>query len=292
MNSGSWWWTGRPGVLQFMGLQRVGHDWVTELNWTELRALQQTTWGQIKGTIETHQTTSVSSVTQSCLTFCDPMDSSITGFPVITNSQSLLKLMSIELMMSSNQVVQCCPLPLLFLPSIFPSIKVFPMSQFFASGSQSTGVLASASVLPMHIQDWFPLGLPGWISLQSKDSQESSTPQFKSINSSALSFLYGPTLWTLYGPWGCKELDMTEQLNWTQKPSFWPHVLHCECAFQFTASLLSPSFSTWPVSCIHSSFVVFLWPLTPCSFVLIFWGLWIFLKISGNSKMTHISHIR
>ena len=35
MNSGSWWWTGRPGVLQFMGLQRVGHDWVTELNWTE-----------------------------------------------------------------------------------------------------------------------------------------------------------------------------------------------------------------------------------------------------------------
>ena len=37
MNSGSWWWTGRPGVLQFMGLQRVGHDWGTELNWTEPR---------------------------------------------------------------------------------------------------------------------------------------------------------------------------------------------------------------------------------------------------------------
>ena len=36
VNSGSWWWTGRPGVLQFMGLQRVGHDWATELNWTEL----------------------------------------------------------------------------------------------------------------------------------------------------------------------------------------------------------------------------------------------------------------
>ena len=35
-NSGSWWWTGRPGVLQFMGLQRVGHDWATELNWAEL----------------------------------------------------------------------------------------------------------------------------------------------------------------------------------------------------------------------------------------------------------------
>ena len=39
VNSGSWWWTGRPGVLWFMGLQRVGHDWATELNWTELKAL-------------------------------------------------------------------------------------------------------------------------------------------------------------------------------------------------------------------------------------------------------------
>ena len=36
VNSGSWWWTGMPGVLRFMGLQRVGHDWVTELKWTEL----------------------------------------------------------------------------------------------------------------------------------------------------------------------------------------------------------------------------------------------------------------
>ena len=42
VNSGSWWWTGRPGVLRFMGLQRVGHDWVTELNWTELN------WTELK----------------------------------------------------------------------------------------------------------------------------------------------------------------------------------------------------------------------------------------------------
>ena len=40
VNSGSWWWTGRPGVLQFMELQRVGHDWATELNWTELKATE------------------------------------------------------------------------------------------------------------------------------------------------------------------------------------------------------------------------------------------------------------
>ena len=51
--------------------------------------------------------------------------------------------------------------PLLLLPSIFPTIKVFLISQFFASGGQRTGASASASVLPMNIQDWFPLGLTG-----------------------------------------------------------------------------------------------------------------------------------
>ena len=56
--------------------------------------------------------------------------------------------------------------PLLFLPSIFPSIRVFvPVSQFFASGGQSIGVSASASDLSVNIQDWFPLGLTGLISL-------------------------------------------------------------------------------------------------------------------------------
>ena len=58
-------------------------------------------------------------------------------------------------------------LPLL-LPSIFSSIRVFPMSQLFASGGQSIGASASALVLPMNIQDWFPLGLTGWVSLLSK----------------------------------------------------------------------------------------------------------------------------
>ena len=50
----------------------------------------------------------------------------------------------------------------------FPASESFPVSQFFASGGQSIGVSASASVLPMNIQDWFPLGWTGWISLQSK----------------------------------------------------------------------------------------------------------------------------
>ena len=84
----------------------------------------------------------------------------------ISNSWSLLKLMSIESIMPSSHFILCRPL-LLLLP-IPPSIRVFPMSQLFAWGSQSTGVSASASILPMTTQDWSPLGWTGWISLQSK----------------------------------------------------------------------------------------------------------------------------
>ena len=84
----------------------------------------------------------------------------------ITNSQSLLKFMSIESVMPSNHLILCCPL--LLPPSIFPAPEFFPVSQFFTSGGQSIGVSASASVLPMNIQDWFPLGWTGWISLLSK----------------------------------------------------------------------------------------------------------------------------
>ena len=83
----------------------------------------------------------------------------------ITNSWSLLKLMSIESVMPSNHLILCCPL--LLLPSVFPSIRVFS-NQSFTSGGQSIGVSASASVFSMIIQDCFPLGLTGWISLQSK----------------------------------------------------------------------------------------------------------------------------
>ena len=75
----------------------------------------------------------------------------------------------------------------------FPASKSFQMSQFFASGGQSIGVSASASVLPMNIQDWFLLGLTGLISML-RDSQDSSPAQFESISSSVLSLLYGPTL--------------------------------------------------------------------------------------------------
>ena len=83
-----------------------------------------------------------------------------------TISQSLLKLMSIESVMPSSHLILYCPL--LLLPSIFLSIRVFSNSQLFASGGQSIGVSASTSVLPRNIQGLFPLGLTDLMSLLSK----------------------------------------------------------------------------------------------------------------------------
>ena len=92
-------------------------------------------------------------VARSCPTLCIPMNCALQASLSITNSRSLLKLMSIELVMASNHLILCHPL--LLLPLIFTSIGSFPMSQFFTSGVQSIGASASASVLPMNIQDWF-----------------------------------------------------------------------------------------------------------------------------------------
>ena len=80
----------------------------------------------------------------------------------ITSSRSLLKTMSIDLVIPSKSLIVCCTF--LLLPSNFPSIRVFSKE----SGGQSIGASASRSVLPVNLQDWFPLQLTGWISLQSK----------------------------------------------------------------------------------------------------------------------------
>ena len=100
---------------------------------------------------------------------------------------------------------QCHPaisssvVPFSSCPQSLPSSESFPMSQLFAWGGQSTGVSALASFLPKKSQGWSPSERTGWISLQSKDSQESSpTPQFKSINSSVLSLLHSPTLTSIH----------------------------------------------------------------------------------------------
>ena len=94
-----------------------------------------------------------------------------------TISQSLLRFMSIESEMLFNHPTLCCPFSCCL--QSFPASGSFPVSQFFASGDQSIGGSASASVLPVNIQDWLV-----WSPCSPGDSQESSpAPQFKSINS-------------------------------------------------------------------------------------------------------------
>ena len=84
----------------------------------------------------------------------------------------------------------------------FPASGSFPMSRLFASGGQSIGALASASILPMNIQDWFPLGLTGLISLQSKGlSRVFSNTTVQKHQFLALSLLPGPTLTSIHNYW-------------------------------------------------------------------------------------------
>ena len=103
-------------------------------------------------------------VAKLCLTLCNPMNWKTTGSLSFTFSLSLLKLMSIDLVMPSKHLILCWLR--LFLPSIFPSIRSFPVSWLITSSGQSIGALAS--VLSMTIQGWFSLGLAGLISLLSK----------------------------------------------------------------------------------------------------------------------------
>ena len=107
-----------------------------------------------------------SSVAESCLTLCNPWTAAGQASLSITNFWSLLKLMSNKSVIPSSHLILCHPL--LLLPSFFPNIKVFSNEPVLRIRWPNIGVSASASILPKNIQDWFPLGLTGWISLQSK----------------------------------------------------------------------------------------------------------------------------
>ena len=134
------------------------------------------------------------SVAQSCLTFCDPTDRKHARLHCPSPSPAACS--------NSCPLSQWCHPPILYsvVPfssclQSFPASGSFQMSQFFASGGQSTGASA-------------PLVLIGLISLQSRDSQESSpAPQFKSINSLALSLPYGPTLTSIHNFWKSHSFD-------------------------------------------------------------------------------------
>ena len=102
---------------------------------------------------------------KSCPTLCDPMDCNTTGFPVLHKLPEFVQIHVHWVGMPIQPIHLLSPSPPAFS---FPSIKVLCKESLFTSGDQNIGVSASASVLPMNIQNWFPLGLTGWISLQSK----------------------------------------------------------------------------------------------------------------------------
>ena len=126
----------------------------------------------------------------------------------LTVSQSLLKLVSFESVMPSNHLIFCGPL--LLLSSIFPRIRVFFSESALVPDGQSTGASASASapVLPMNIQGWFPVGLTSLISFLSMGlSWVFSSTTFESINSSVLSLLYGTTPTSVHNYWKTHNFD-------------------------------------------------------------------------------------
>ena len=147
-----------------------------------------------------------SSVSQSCLTLCDPMDHAASQASLsLTNSWSLFKLRSIELVMPSNHLILCHPL--LLLPLVFPSSRVFsnesalhirwPKYQNFSFNISPS---KEYSGLISYRMDW--LDLP-----EVQVTLKSLFQQFKSINSSALSFLYSPTLTSIHDYWKNHSLD-------------------------------------------------------------------------------------
>ena len=150
-----------------------------------------------------------SSVAQSCLTLCDPMDCSTPSFPSFTISWNLLKLMSIESVMPSKHLNLCHPL--LLLPSVFPSIRVFSNeSALYIRWSKYRSFSISPSnecsgLISFRI-DWF--GLPAVH--RTLQHQKTPAPHFKSINSLVLSLLYGPTLTSIHDYWKNHSFDYTD----------------------------------------------------------------------------------
>ena len=129
------------------------------------------------------------------------MDCSIPGFPLLHH---LLELAQINVHWVGDATQTFHPLLSPSPPAFYldPSIRVFSSESALASGGQSIGASASASVLPMNIQGWFPLGLTGFISLLSKGlSRVFSTSHFENINSLMPSLLYGPTLTSICDYW-------------------------------------------------------------------------------------------
>ena len=144
-NSGSWWWTWKPGMVQSMTSQRVRHDWATELNWNTLLLYSDSV---VSDSLQPHE---------------------------LQHARPPCPLLSLRVCSSSyplswwgHPTISPSVTPFSSCLQSFPASGSFQMNQFFASSGQSIGVSASTSVLPINTWDWSPLGWTGWISLQFK----------------------------------------------------------------------------------------------------------------------------
>ena len=128
------------------------------------------------------------------------------GLPVITNSRSLLKLMSTESVMPSNRLILYHPL--LLLPSIFPSIRVFSNESALRIRWPKYWSFSFSVSSSNKYSGLISFRMAGWISLQSKGlSRIFTNTQLKSINSSTLSFLYSPSLTSIHDYWKIHSFD-------------------------------------------------------------------------------------
>ena len=120
-----------------------------------------------------------------------------------------------------HPIISSFVVPFSSCPQSFPASGSFLMNQLFTSGGLSIGASVSASVLPKNIQGWFPFGLTGLSTFCLRDSQESSPAQkFESINPSAFSLLYGPTLTSVHDYWKNHGFDFT----WSKMLMFWKFI--------------------------------------------------------------------
>ena len=151
-----------------------------------------------------HSSRSFSSVAQSCLTLCEPMNRSTSHLPVDHQLPKFTQLMSIESW--CHLTISSSVIPFSSCPQSFPTSGSFQMSQLFASGGQNFG--ASTSVLPMNTQDWSPLGWTGWISLQSKGlARVFSNTTVQKHQFFGAQLFYSPTLTSIHDHWKNHSFD-------------------------------------------------------------------------------------
>ena len=152
-----------PWTVYSMESQRVGHDWVTFTYTLFLKCIWKFIFPKTHSSVKIIQ---FNSVTLSCPTL-QPHGVQDTRLPCPSPTSGACS-NSCPSSWWCHPTISSSVIPFSSYPQSFPASGAFQMSQFFTSGGQSIGASASASVLPMYIQDWFPLELTGWISLQSR----------------------------------------------------------------------------------------------------------------------------